>query len=152
MKNLVDLIARILLSAIFFYEVYDVIFYAEATKSAMAAHGLTWNADMLLKGGTFALVLGAILLLIGYRVALGVTLLLMYLIPTTFIVHDFWSAPVDCMVTASCTEGEELFRRMQAISFMKNLAIIGGLLMVWVNGSGKWSVKRLFATTKVRTL
>lgn len=152
MKNFVDLLARILLSAIFFYEAYDVIFYAEATKSAMAAHGLTWNADLLLKGGIFALVLGAILLLIGYRVALGVTLLLMYLIPTTFIVHAFWNAPVDCMVTANCMEAEELYRRMQAISFMKNLAIIGGLLMVWVNGSGKWSVKRLFATTKVRTL
>jgi len=32
---------------------------------------------------------------------------------------------------------------------MKNLAIMGGLLMVVVNGSGKYSVKRLFATTKV---
>lgn len=152
MKNFVDLLARILLSTIFFYEAYDAIFHAEATKVAMAAHGLTWNADMLLKGGTFALVLGAILLLIGYRVSLGVTLLLMYLIPTTFLTHDFWTVSVDCAMTASCLEGEEAYRELQSIMFMKNLAIIGGLLMVWVNGSGKWSVKRLFATTKVRTL
>ncbi|MFT4761481.1 MAG: putative oxidoreductase [Paraglaciecola sp.] len=152
MKNFVDLLARILLATIFFYEAYDAIFFADATKTAMAAHRLTWNADMLLRGGTFVLVLGAVLLLIGYRVALGVTLLLMYLIPTTFIAHAFWTVPLDCTAMATCLEGEEIYRRMQAIMFMKNLAIIGGLLVVWVNGSGKWSVKRLFATTKVRTL
>lgn len=152
MKNFIDLLARILLATIFFYEAYDAIFYAEATKSVMASHGLTWNADMLLRGGTFALVLGAILLLIGYRVGFGVILLLMYLIPTTFITHSFWTIPLDCTVSATCLEGQEIYRRMQAIMFMKNLAIIGGLLMVWVNGSGKWSIKRLFATTKVRTL
>lgn len=152
MKNFIDLLARILLATIFFYEAYDAIFFADATKTAMAAHGLTWNADLLLRGGSFALVLGAILLLIGYRVSLGVVLLLIYIVPTTFITHSFWNIPTDCMMTASCLEGQNLYQRMQAILFMKNLAIIGGLLMVWVNGSGKWSVKRLFATTKVRTL
>ena len=152
MKNIIDLIARILLSTIFFYEAYDAIFYAEATKAAMTLHGLTWNQDLLLRGGTFVLVFGGFLLLIGYRVALGVSLLLLYLIPTTFIVHSFWNDPLDCYISASCLEGTELYQRMQGILFMKNLAIMGGLLMVWVNGSQGWSIKRLFATTKVGTL
>lgn len=150
MKDLIDLVARVLLATIFFYEAYDAIFYYEKTKIEMAAHGLTWNPDLLLRVGTFFLTLGAILLLIGYRVGFGVTLLLLYLIPITFIVYSFWNDPIDCYVTASCFEGKEVYRRAQGILFMKNLAIIGGLLMVWVNGSGRWSIKRLFATTKVR--
>jgi putative oxidoreductase len=32
---------------------------------------------------------------------------------------------------------------------MKNIAITGGLLMVWVNGAGRYSIKRLFATFRV---
>ena len=32
---------------------------------------------------------------------------------------------------------------------MKNLAVIGGLLIVMVNGSGRYSIKRLLATTHV---
>jgi putative oxidoreductase len=63
-------------------------------------------------------------------------LLLCYWIPITFIVHAFWNEP-------------EPARRLESIMFMKNLAIVGGLLMVWANGVGKYSIKRLFATTRV---
>jgi len=40
-------------------------------------------------------------------------------------------------------------QRIQAIMFMKNIAIMGGLLMIIVNGSGRYSIKRLLATLKV---
>ena len=136
MKDILDLIARILISCIFFYEAYDSVFYAKATKALMTEYGLTWNQDLLYLGGIFVLVLGGTLVLIGYRSGLGASLLLLYWIPVTFIVHSFWKFPI-----------EE--QRIEAILFMKNLAIIGGLLMIYVNGSGRFSVKRLFATTKV---
>jgi uncharacterized membrane protein YphA (DoxX/SURF4 family) len=75
-------------------------------------------------------------------------------LPVTFVVHDFWNVPPDCMVEVRCAplqlETTDLYRRMQGIVFMKNLAVSGGLLMVLVNGSGRLSVRRLFATTKVR--
>ena len=150
MKDIIDLIARVLLATIFFYEAYDAIFYYADTKREIAALGLIWNPDLLLRTGIFLLTLGAFLLLIGYRVGFGVTLLLLYLIPTTFVVYSFWNAPTDCLTTATCLEEQIPYRRVLGVLFMKNLAIIGGLLMVWVNGSGRWSVKRLFATTKVR--
>jgi len=50
--------------------------------------------------------------------------------------HDWWNDPIE-------------IQREQSILFMKNVAIIGGLLLVFVNGSGRYSIKRLFATTKV---
>lgn len=150
MKDIIDLLARVLLATIFFYEAYDAIFYYADTKREIASLGLMWNPDLLLRTGIFLLTLGAFLLLIGYRVGFGVVLLLLYLVPTTFVVYAFWEAPHDCVASASCLEEDIPYRRLLGVLFMKNLAIIGGLLMVWVNGSGRWSVKRLFATTRVR--
>jgi putative oxidoreductase len=137
MKNLVDLLGRILLSFIFLYDAYDSIFYFKATKNKMTAYGLTWNQDLLLIGAIFVLLLGGLLVLFGYRARLGAILLLLYWLPVTFIVHSFWNDP-------------EPERRLQAILFSKNLAIIGGLLMIWANGTGAYSVRRILATTKVR--
>jgi len=149
MKNIVDLVGRLFLAFIFLYEAYDSIFYFKDTKEAMTSYGLTWNQDLLLIGAILVLLLGGTLLLIGYRVQLGAMLLLMYWIPLTFIIHSFWNDPVDCLVLTDCYGTTQELRRMQSILFMKNLAIAGGLLMVFANGTGKYGIKRLFATAKV---
>jgi putative oxidoreductase len=136
MKDIIDLLARVLISFVFLYEAYDSLFHFKATQELMTAYGLTWKQDLLLLGAIFALILGSILVLIGYRSGFGSLLLLLYWIPVTFIVHSFWNDPQE-------------IRHEQSMLFMKNLAIVGGLLMVYVNGSGRYSIKRLFATTRV---
>ncbi len=137
MKDVIDLIGRILIAFIFLFEAYDSIYYFQATKEKMIAYGLTWNTEMLLLGGITLLILGGTLVLIGYRSGFGAILLLLYWIPVTFIVHSWWNDPI-------------AIQREESLNFMKNLAICGGLLMIIVNGSGRYSIKRLFATTKVR--
>ncbi|MEM1218323.1 MAG: DoxX family protein [Bacteroidota bacterium] len=136
MKDVLDLLARVCLAFIFLYEAYDSIFYFQATKAKMEAYGLTWNSNFLLVAAIVILILGGTLLLIGYRTSFGVFLLMLYWIPLTLVIHSFWNDP-------------EPEKRLQAILFMKNIAILGGLLMVYVNDSGRYSIKRLFATTKV---
>jgi putative oxidoreductase len=136
MRDITDLIGRIFLSAIFLFEAVDSILYFEKTKMTMTEHGLTWNQDMLLYGAILFLVLGGLMVLLGYRTSLGAILLLLYWAPVTFIVHDFWEFPRDQI-------------RMQSILFMKDIAIIGGLLMLLGKGSGRYSIKRLLATTRV---
>ena len=136
MRDITDLIGRILLSAIFFFEAIDSALYFDKTRDSMTHHGLTWNQDMLLYGAILFLLLGGTMVLLGYRSSLGAILLLMYWIPVTFIVHDFWSYPEEQI-------------RLQKILFMKDMAIIGGLLMLLGKGSGRYSVKRLLATTRV---
>ncbi|MFK8100881.1 MAG: DoxX family protein [Saprospiraceae bacterium] len=136
MKDIIDLIARIFISLIFLVEAYDSIDYFKSTKVTMTEYGITWQQDILLLGAIWFLAIGAILVLIGYRSSLGATMLLLYWLPVTFIVHSFWNAPA------------ELYR-VESMAFMKNIAITGGLLTVFVNGSGKYSIKRLFATTKL---
>lgn len=136
MKDIADLIARILISFIFLFEAYDYIRDFDGTKSIMADYGLTWNPNMLLFGAITLLILGGVMVLSGYRSSLGATLLLLYWIPVTFIMHSFWNDP-------------ESIRQASELHFMKNLAIIGGLLTVLVNGSGRYSIRRLFATARV---
>lgn len=130
MKAIFDLLARIMLSAIFIFEVYDSISFYAKTKETMTAYGLSWNQDFLLISVITCLTLGAILVLIGYYANLGAVLLLCYIIPVTLIIYSFWNDPQEV-------------QRIQSIMFMKNVAIIGGLLLLMVNGAGKYSVKRL---------
>ncbi|HMQ48330.1 MAG TPA: DoxX family membrane protein [Saprospiraceae bacterium] len=136
MKDFIDLIGRMFMAFIFLYEAYDSIFYFKATKDKMTSYGLTWNQDLQLYGAIFLLLLGGTLLLLGYRTRFAAMLLLLYWLPVTLIVHSYWNDP-------------EPFKRLQSLLFMKNMAIVGGLLLIWANGTGRFSIKRLFATTRV---
>jgi len=128
MKDFLDLLGRIFIATIFIYEAYDSIYYFHMTKATMSMYGLV--------GAIILLVLGGLMVLIGYRSSFGAILLILYYLPVTLIVHSFWNDPVKV-------------QRIQAIMFMKNIAIMGGLLMIIVNGSGRYSIKRLLATLKV---
>jgi putative oxidoreductase len=136
MKDIVDLLARICIALIFLWEAWDSIANYDSTKASMAAYNITSAQDFLLNSAIVLMILGGMLVLTGYRSGFGALLLLVFYIPATFVMHSWWNDPID-------------IQREQSILFMKNIAIIGGLLMVYVNGSGRYSIKRLFATTKV---
>jgi putative oxidoreductase len=136
MKDIFDLLGRILLSFIFLFEAYDYIAYAKQNKLAMTGYGVTWNQDLLLYGAIVLLVLGGIMLLSGYRMRTGAIFLLMYWVPMTFVVHSFWNDPPESY-------------RLESILFMKNVAIMGGLLIAATHTSGRYAIKRVFATTRV---
>lgn len=130
MKNSIDLTARIIIAIMFYYEAFDSFLYFDDTKRTMSIYGLTWKQDFLLGTVIVCLVIGATLVLIGYYSGFGAFLLLLYFVPTTFIVYSFWNDPPD-------------IRRVQMINFMKNLAITGGLLLLTIHKPGKYSIKRL---------
>ena len=136
MKDIADLIGRVFLSFIFFYHAYDAIVFSKSTRQLMTEYGITWNQNFLFLSGIGLLVVGGTLILIGYRAKFGAFLLLLFWVPVTFVLYSFWNDP-------------EPQNRENAIQFMKNIAITGGLLMVLVNGAGRYSVKRLFATFRV---
>lgn len=137
MKHLFDLLGRILLSFIFFFEAYDSLAYAKMNKDSMTDYGITYSQDFFLYAAIGVLVLGGLMLLTGYRMRTGAILLLIYWVPWTFTVYDFWNVDND-------TE-----RRMASIQFMLHVAIMGGLLIAATHTSGKYAIKRLFATTRV---
>ena len=130
MKGIADLLGRIFIGIIFFFEVVDTIFFYQNTKDTMTTYGITWAQDTLLITTLIFMGLGATLVAIGYFARVGVVFLLLYWLPYTFMVFDFWNDPPD-------------LQRTQALQFMRNLAVAGGLLLILANGSGKYSVRRL---------
>ena len=137
MKDIFDLLGRIFISFIFFFEVSDTLFFYKDTKNKMNEYGILWQQDLLLNGSIFLLILGSLLVLLGYRPSFGAILLLLYWIPVTFILYPFWGAVPE-------------LKREMSVHFIKNMAISGGLFLVLVNGAGRWSMRRLFATSYVR--
>jgi putative oxidoreductase len=137
MKDLLDFIARLCVATIFLYEAYDSVVFGKLTKQKMTEYGLTWQQDSLFVLAVIVLVVGAIFLLIGYRAKFAAILLLIYWVPLTFIVHSFWN-------------DDDSIRRIQSIFFMRNIAIAGALLMVYVHGSGKYSVRRLLDSRRIK--
>ena len=115
MKDIFDLISRLFLSAIFLFESYSSVKHISRSKATMLHYGFHWNPELLLYTASFLLLVGGIFLLIGYRPGFAVTLLLIYWIPVTFMVYQFWDAP----------EGT---KNIQTVNFLKNIAIIGCLL------------------------
>jgi putative oxidoreductase len=130
MKDYVDLLARIMISFIFLYEAYDSIVFFKNTKETMTAYGITWNQDFLLIALIFTLILGSILILIGYYASVGAFLILIYWIPFTFIVYSFWNDPIE-------------LRRINSLYFMRNMGTMSALLLLIVNGAGGFSVRRI---------
>ena len=136
MKDIFDLVARILLAGIFIYEAVDTVIFFHETKAKMSAFSILWQQDVLLVTSVVILSLGGILILLGYRVGLGGFLLLAYWMPVTFIAHSFWTFP-------------EAEWRIEALIFAKNLAISGGVILLMINGSGRFSIKRLMTVTRI---
>ena len=130
MKDVADLIGRILISILFLYEAIDSIIFFENTINTMANYGVTWHPHLLLGVGIFLLIVGGLMVLTGYYANIGAIVLSLYWLPFTFIVYSFWDDPLDV-------------QRINALHFMINIAVLGGLFLLVANGSKKYSIKRL---------
>jgi putative oxidoreductase len=69
----------------------------------------------------FLELVGGLLLCLGIKPKLGAFFLIIFIIPTTIVMHPFWNI-----------YGPE--GRMQFIAFLKNVSILGGLFLVGVCG------------------
>ena len=98
----------------------------QQTAEHMAAKGMPL-VNVLLPIAAAVEVLGGLSLLLGLRARVGALVLFLFLIPATLIFHNFWAH-----------SGAEQANQM--MHFMKNVAIMGGLLMVVGLGSGPLSL------------
>ena len=121
MANLIDFIARLLISALFLISAYNKIFSIDSTMSWIEGFGIPG----LLLYPTIALeIILPLFIIIGYQARIAAGLLAIFCIATAFIFHyDF----VD---------------QMQTIAFLKNLGLAGGFLFIVANGTKEWAVDR----------
>ena len=126
--GIINLIGRILLASVFLLtalvsKIPDFHHVAEQ----MAHEGVPFPRFMLV-GAIVFLLAGSLSLIAGFKARIGAVLLLIFTISGTCYFHHFWTF----------TEPQQIQEHLK--SFMKNLAIIGGLLMVIANGSGAFSL------------
>lgn len=108
---IIDGIARLLLALVFVHAVVGKLIGFQATSTMMTVRGLPL-APLLLTLAMVLMAIGSALVISGWRRRLGAILLLVFLVPTTLIFHT------------------ELAQPDQRIALLKNLAIMGGLLLV----------------------
>ncbi len=114
-EKLVNLAARILLAQIFVISGINKIFNWSGTAKYMASKGLPLIPLLLALAIAFELI-GAGLLIANYKPHIGAILLIVFLVIVTPIFHNFWAVPPKQ-------------QKLQMIMFLKNLSILGGLLL-----------------------
>lgn len=117
----IPLVGRAFLSSIFLYSAITKIFGFAGTQQMLAERGLPLPTLMLLGNIIFQLV-GGLSLILGYKTRIGALILILFLIPTTLVFHNFLADPAE------------------TTAFLKNLALIGALLMVSYFGAGPVSL------------
>lgn len=128
MQNAALLAGRILLAVLFIISGWGKIGNFAGTAGYMASAGLPFVEVLL--AFTIAIELsGGLLLVLGWKTRWAALVIFLFLIPATFIFHAFWSAPVEQAA-------------MQQIQFLKNVAIMGGMLLLAASGPGAWALER----------
>ncbi|MEL6579916.1 MAG: DoxX family protein [Cyanobacteria bacterium J06607_15] len=131
-NHYISFLARIFLSSIFLWSGTNKIIDPLASLAKMTAQGMPFTSVLLV--GAIALeILGGLSVLLGIKPRWGAVMLVIFLVPATLIFHTDFSTELE-----------------QAM-FLKNLAMLGGLLLLIQNGGGNivlWSENRLFSASK----
>jgi len=119
------LIGRAFFSAIFLMSVAG--HFKSATIGYAAHQGVPFAGFLVPASGLLALA-GGLSVLLGYRAKIGAGLLVLFLVPVTLMMHNFW------------TVSDPMMRQMQMAMFMKNVALLGAALLVFNAGPGAVSL------------
>jgi putative oxidoreductase len=124
MKYLV-LSGRILFSLIFFLSGFDN--FSNSAIVYAAGKGVPVPSILVPFSGVMILI-GSLSIIFGFKAKWGALLIILFLIPVTLVMHNFW------------TLTEPAMRKMQQAMFMKNLSMLGGALLITYFGAGPLSM------------
>ena len=120
------LIGRILLAVMFVISGWGKITGFSGTVDSIAGKELP--IPQVLAAIAIAIELGAGLAIVfGWKTRWAAVAMMVFLVVITPIFHAFWNVPADQAT-------------MQLINFMKNLSILGGMILLFAWGPGRYSV------------
>ncbi|MGB8064146.1 MAG: DoxX family protein [Candidatus Sulfotelmatobacter sp.] len=122
----VSFLGRLLLSLIFLFGGLSKLRTWKQTAGYMASKRMSW-VPLFLIGAIVLEVGGGISVFLGWETRIGAAALVLFLIPAALIFHNFWA-----------NEGME--RQIQMAMFLKNISIMGGLLLLVYFGPGPMSI------------
>ncbi len=123
MNTWLPLLGRVLMCALFIKSAFGKIEDPEGLASKLAEKAMPLP-DVLAWVVIATELIFAVMILIGYKTRLAAFGLILWLIPVTFVMHP-------------PTEEKQLG------AFMKNMALIGGLIFIAKAGAGEWAVEKV---------
>ena len=117
--HIIEITGRIFLSAVFLIAGVNKIFNYEGTTAYMESF---WVPDFLYIPAIILEILFPLLIVIGYQTKISALIMAIFSVSLAIIFHTDFS------------------NQMQVMSFLKNFAIAGGFIIIFVNGPSRWSI------------
>ena len=116
------------LSFVLIFLMAGFTYFAKQTIAYAASQGVPAASVLVPVSGVIALV-GSLSILLGYRAKFGAWLIVVFLIGVTPL-HKFWGV------------SDPMMQQLQMALFMKNIAMLGGALLITQFGPGPWSLNK----------
>jgi putative oxidoreductase len=123
-----SVLGRIGLASLFLWSAYTKFAYMAPNVAYMKAYGMP-AAELLIWPAALLEVVGGAMLVLGWKARWAALALALFTFVSMLIFHAYWSVPSDQVLN-------------QQVHFMKNVAIVGGLLCVFAHGSGRYALDR----------
>jgi putative oxidoreductase len=120
----------VLFGRLLFSLIFVMAGFSNFSKQAIghaAAQGIPLAAIAVPLSGVIAL-LGGLSIALGYKAKLGAWLLVLFLVPATVMMHNFWAVQ------------DSALAQMHRVMFMKNLSMLGAALLISYFGAGPLSL------------
>ena len=121
MANVLDLIGRIFISALFLISAFNKIFNLDGSIGWMEGFGVP---GFLIYPAIAVEIILPVFVVVGYQARIAAGVLAIFCIATAFIFHFDFS------------------NQSQLVSFLKNLGLAGGFLFIVANGTKNWAIDR----------
>jgi len=120
----IALAGRVLYSAIF---LTTFTHFSPQAIGFAAQQGVPAAGLLVPLSGVIALA-GALSILLGYRARIGAWLIVLFLVPVTHMLHNFWAV------------ADPMMHQMQQAMFLKNVSMLGAELLISQLGAGPLSL------------
>ena len=127
-RDLAALVGRVLLVFLFIYSGFNKIFGFQGTEAQIASK----EVPLPVVATTIAIIVecvGGAMIAFGWKARWAALAVAAFTLVATILFHNFWAMTDPAAISNN------------KINFMKNVAVIGGLLLVYAFGSGRYSIK-----------
>ncbi len=132
MNNIIEewgpLVGRVMISMIFLMSGMGKVFQFDGQVGYAASQGIPM-ASAAIAVSAIIEIAAVIMIVVGYKARLGAAALFLWMIPVSFMMHAFW------------TITDPMAMQINMIMFMKNIAMMGGMMLIMAYGSGPKSLK-----------
>jgi len=127
LQRYLPLVGRVLLSLIFLASGLMKLGDWSGNIAYMESKGF-FAAHLFLAAATVIEIAGALMVILGWRARLGAAALALFTVVAAVTMHNFWSV------------SDGMMKMVETAMFLKNLTIVGGLLLVVAFGPGPRSI------------